>query len=57
MHAHSSQGEAAERLQIEYTAKPVSGWGGLMAFVRYWDLWSARISLCQNCVKTIGRDR
>lgn len=27
--------EAWERLRIEYTSKPVSGWGGLVVFVRY----------------------
>jgi len=37
MQAHSTQWEASERLQIEYTAKPVSGWGGLVALVRYFD--------------------
>jgi hypothetical protein len=25
----------AERLRVEYTTKPVSGWGGLVAFMRY----------------------
>ena len=37
MRDHSTQEETSERLQIEYTAKPVSGWGGLVALVRYWD--------------------
>jgi hypothetical protein len=27
----------SERLQIEYTAKPVSDWGGVLALVRYFD--------------------
>ena len=34
MQDHFTQWEASERLQIEYTAKRVSGWGGLVALVR-----------------------
>ena len=45
MRDHSSQWEPAERLQIEYTAKPVSGWGGLIALVRYWDRLGLRTLL------------
>ena len=45
MRNHSIQWEPAERLQIEYTAKPVSGWGGLIALVRYWDRLGLRLLL------------
>ena len=45
MHNHAIQWEPAERLQIEYTAKPVSGWGGLIALVRYWDRLGLRLLL------------
>ena len=47
MQDHSTQWEASERLQIEYTAKPVSGWGGLVALVRYWDRLGLRPLLQQ----------
>ncbi len=47
MRNHSTQWAAAERLQIEYTAKPVSGWGGLLALVRYWDRLELRLLLRQ----------
>ena len=47
MRDHSIQWEPAERLQIEYTAKPVSGWGGLIALVRYWDGLGLRLLLRQ----------
>jgi hypothetical protein len=48
MQAHSTQRDASERLQIEYTAKPVSGWGGLVALVRYWDRLGLRALLQQT---------
>ncbi len=35
MRDHSIQWEASDRPQIEDTAKPVSGWGGLVAPVHY----------------------
>lgn len=47
MQDDSTQWEASERLQIEYTAKPVSGWGGLVALVRYWDRLGLRPLLQQ----------
>jgi len=47
MRNHSTQGGASERLQIEYTAKPVSGWGGLVALVRYFDKVGLRALLQQ----------
>ena len=47
MRAHSTQCGVAERLQIEYTAKPVSGWGGLVAWVRYFDKVGLRAWLQQ----------
>ena len=37
----------SERLQIEYTTKPVSGWGGLVALVRYVDRLGLRALLRQ----------
>jgi hypothetical protein len=47
MHAHSTQEAPAERLEIEYTVKPVSGWGGLVAVVRYCDRLGLRALLTQ----------
>ncbi len=37
MHPKHTDFEPSERLAIAYTDKPVSGWGGLIAFVRYLD--------------------
>ena len=47
MHAHSTQEAPSERLEIEYTVKPVSGWGGLVAVVRYCDRLGLRALLAQ----------
>ena len=47
MQDYCTQWAASERLQIEYTAKPVSGWGGLVALVRYWDRVGLRSVLRQ----------
>lgn len=47
MHAHSTQAAPAERVQIEYTAKPVSGWGGLVMLMRYFDRMGVRSLLQQ----------
>jgi hypothetical protein len=47
MHAHSTQEAPSERLEIEYTGKPVSGWGGLVAVVRYGDRLGLRALLTQ----------
>jgi hypothetical protein len=43
----STQGAPSERLEIAYTAKPVSGWGGLVALVRYFDKVGVRALLQQ----------
>ena len=37
MRGHFTQEAPSERLQIAYTNKPVSGWGGLVALIRYFD--------------------
>ena len=37
MHPQHTDFEPSERLAIAYTDEPVSGWGGLVAFVRYLD--------------------
>ncbi len=37
MQDHSTQEAPSERLQIAYTDKSVSGWGGLVALIRYFD--------------------
>jgi hypothetical protein len=37
MHENSSEIEPSERLEIEYTSKPVSGWGGLVAVFRFFE--------------------
>jgi len=47
MRDHSTQWDPSERLQIEYTDKPVSGWGGLVALARYWDQLGLRTVLQQ----------
>lgn len=47
MHEHSTQEALSERLEIEYTAKPVSGWGGLVALGRYCDRLGLRALLAQ----------
>jgi len=45
MHAHSTQEAPSERLQIAYTAKPVSGWGGLVPLMRYCERLGVRALL------------
>jgi len=47
MREYSSQEPSSERLEIEYTAKPVSGWGGLVALMRYCDRVGLRAVLRQ----------
>ena len=47
MRDHSTQLGPSERLQIEDTAKPVSGWGGLVVLVRYFDRLGLRSLLQQ----------
>ena len=47
MRDHSTQWGSSERLQIKYTAKPVSGGGGLVALVRYFDKVGLRALLQQ----------
>jgi hypothetical protein len=47
MRDDSTQAGPSERLQIEYTAKPVSGWGGLVTLVRYFDRLGLRALLQQ----------
>jgi hypothetical protein len=47
MHAYSTQAAPSERLQIAYTAKPVSGWGGLVALMRYCERVGVRALLQQ----------
>lgn len=42
MHGQNSATAPSERLRIEYTDKPVSGWGGLVAMVRYLDRLDVR---------------
>src|SRR5215831_5262705 len=42
MQGENSLSGAADRLQIEYTDKPVSGWGGLVAVVRFFDRLGVR---------------
>jgi hypothetical protein len=37
MQAEDSRLEPSERLKVAYTDKPVSGWGGLVALVRFFD--------------------
>ena len=47
MRKHSTQAAASERLEIAYTGKPVSGWGGLVALVCYCDRLGVRTLLRQ----------
>jgi hypothetical protein len=47
MHAHSTQEAPSERLEIAYTAKPVSGWGGLVTLMRYCERLGVRHLLQQ----------
>lgn len=47
MRDHSTHLDPSERLQIEYTRKPVSGWGGLVALARYFDHLGLRALLEQ----------
>jgi hypothetical protein len=47
MHDRSTQLDPSERLQSEYTRQPVSGWGGLVASVRDFDLLGFRARLEQ----------
>jgi len=47
MHAQDTDFTPSERLAIAYTDKPVSGWGGLVALVRYLDRLAVREALRQ----------
>ena len=47
MRDHFTHLDPSERLQIAYTAKPVSGWGGLVALARYFDHLGLRALLEQ----------
>jgi hypothetical protein len=47
MRDHSTQEAPSERLEIAYTAKPVSGWGGLVMVMRYFDQVGLRTLLQQ----------
>ena len=47
MRDYSTHLDPSERLQIEYTRKPVSGWGGLVILVRYFDRLGLRALLHQ----------
>jgi len=47
MQAESSENSPSERLEIAFTAKPVSGWGGLVAMVRYFDRLGLRALLAR----------
>ena len=42
MHANRSRTWAAAGLDVEYTERPVSGWGGLVAVVRFFDAMGLR---------------
>lgn len=44
--SHSALGPA-ERLEIAYTAKPLSGWGGLVALARAWERLGVRALLAR----------
>jgi hypothetical protein len=37
MQGKDTRSEPSERLEVAYTDKPVSGWGGLVAMVRFFD--------------------
>lgn len=47
MHAENSGISPSERLEIAYTDKPVSGWGGLVAMVRFFDRLGVRALLAR----------
>ncbi|MFI5342317.1 MAG: IS1380 family transposase [Candidatus Methylomirabilales bacterium] len=47
MRDHSTQEAPSERLEIAYTTKPVSGWGGLVMVLRYFDQVGLRTLLQQ----------
>jgi hypothetical protein len=47
MHDFSTAFSPADRLHVTYTTKPVSGWGGLIAVVRYADRLGLRGLLAQ----------
>src|SRR5262249_27357942 len=47
MHREDSVSAPADRLRIEFTEKPVSGWGGLVAMVRFFDRLGVRKLLRQ----------
>jgi hypothetical protein len=35
-------GERSASLEVRYTDKPVSGWGGLVAVIKYMERWGVR---------------
>jgi len=47
MPANSSRSTRPKRLRVEYTTKPVSGWGGLLPFVRFLDTLGVREVLAE----------
>jgi hypothetical protein len=47
MHALDSLFRPSDRLQIAYTDKPVTGWGGLVALTRYFDRRGVRALLAK----------
>jgi hypothetical protein len=47
MQAENSGNSPSERLEIAYTDKPVSGWGGLVAMVRFFDRLALRAVLAR----------
>jgi hypothetical protein len=47
MHAENSGISPSERLKVSYTEKPVSGWGGLVAMVRFFDRIGIRALLAR----------
>jgi hypothetical protein len=47
MRDQDSEKTPSERLEIAYTAKPVSGWGGLVALVRFFDRLGLRALLAR----------
>jgi Transposase DDE domain group 1 len=53
MQKHDSGFSSAERLEIAYTDKPVSGWGGLVAVVRFFEKIGVREALL--CALPDGR--
>jgi hypothetical protein len=40
-------GERSASLEVRYTDKPVSGWGGLVAVIKYMERWGVRELLRQ----------